>query len=86
MSTVTETRPTYTTEPPPQVDARRRILTNVALADTDAISDALLLLARENGRLADELRGDALPDNALYIARHSLADLRQRVEALGAGL
>ena len=69
MSTMTETRPTYTTEPPPQVDARRRILTNAALADADAATAALSALMGEVERLS------ALADSGdIAVLRVKLAD------------
>ena len=86
MSTMTETRPTYTTEPPPQVDARRRILTNAALADADAATAALSALMGEVERLSALADSGALGDGALAVVGYKLRDLRRTVDALGVGL
>ena len=86
MSTMTETRPTYTTEPPPQVDARRRILTNAALADADAATAALSALMGEVERLSALADSGALGDGALAVVGYKLRDWRRQVEALGVGL
>ena len=83
---MTETRPTYTTEPPPQVDARRRILTNAALADADAATAALSALMGEVERLSALADSGALGDGALAVVGYKLRDLRRTVDALGVGL
>jgi hypothetical protein len=83
---MTETRPTYTTEPARQVDARRRVLLYAALDDAGAAEAALLALVAEVARLRDLLALGTLDDDALYAVRRALGDLRLRAEALGVGL
>lgn len=83
---MTEPRPTYTTEPPAQVDARRRILTNAALADAAAATAALSALSGEVDRLRALAGSGALGDGALAVVGYKLRDLRRTVEALGVGL
>lgn len=86
---MSEPQPTYTAftaEPPPQVDARRRILTTAALADADAATAALSALMGEVDRLRALADSGALGDGALAVVGYKLRDLRRTVEALGVGL
>ena len=86
VNIMTETKPTYTTEPTPQVDARRRLLTYAALADADAAERGLLRLVAYIAALRDLLSSGSLDDAALAAVRRQLGDLRQCAEALGVGL
>jgi len=70
-------------EPAQQVDARRRQLTNLALADAGAAEAALLALVAHIAHLRDWLSGGMLDDDALSAVRRQLRDLRQCAEALG---
>lgn len=73
-------------EPAQQVDARRRQLTNLALADAGAAEAALLRLVAYIDGLRNQIGLGQLDDDALYAARRQLADLRSVAEALGVGL
>ena len=86
MNIMTETKPTYTTEPTPPVDARRRLLTYAALADADAAERGLLRLVAYIAAQRDLLSSGSLDDDAVYAVRRQLGDLRQCAEALGVGL
>ena len=86
VNIMTETKPTYTTEPTPQVDARRRLLTYAALADADAAERGLLRLVAYIAAQRDLLSSGSLDDDAVYAVRRQLGDLRQCAEALGVGL
>ena len=72
--------------PAQQVDARRRQLTNLALADAGAAEAALLRLVAYIDGLRNQIGLGQLDDDALYAARRQLADLRSVAEALGVGL
>ena len=86
VNIMTETKPTYTTEPTPQVDARRRLLTYAALADADAAERGLLRLVAYIAAQRDLLSSGSLDAAALAAVRRQLGDLRQCAEALGVGL
>ena len=86
MNIMTETKPTYTTEPTPQVAARRRLLTYAALADADAAERGLLRLVAYITERRNLLSLGSLDDDALAAVRRQLGDLRQCAEALGVGL
>ena len=86
MSTMTEIRPIYVTEPARQVDARRRILTNAALYDADAAEDGFKRLIAYITERRDLIGLGSLDDAALAAVRRQLGDLRQCAEALGVGL
>ena len=86
VSTMTEIRPVYTTEPARQVDARRRTLTYAALADAGAAEAGLLKLVAYIAGQRDLLALGILDDAALAAVRRQLGDLRQCAEALGVGL
>ena len=73
-------------EPAQQVDARRRQLTNLALADAGAAEAALLRLVAYIDGLRNQIGLGQLDDDALYAVRRQLGDLRQCAEALGGGL
>ena len=73
-------------EPARQVDARRRQLTNLALADAGAAEAALLRLVAYIDGLRNQIGLGQLDDDALYATRRQLADLRQVAEALGVGV
>ena len=86
VNIMTETKPTYTTEPTPQVAARRRLLTYAALADADAAERGLLRLVAYITERRNLLSLGSLDDDALAAVRRQLGDLRQCAEALGVGL
>lgn len=95
MNTMTEPRPIYTPRPrrdDPDANAAaiiedtRREMTNRALDDAGAAERGLLALVAEVSRLRDLVALGTLDDDDLAVARHSLRNLRRRVEALGVGL
>ena len=73
-------------EPAQQVDARRRQLTNLALADAGAAEAALLRLVAYIDGLRNQIGLGQLDDDALYAVRRQLGDYRQCAEALGVNL
>ena len=73
-------------EPAQQVDARRRQLTNLALADAGAAEAALLRLVAYIDGLRNQIGLGQLDDDALYAVRRQFGDYRQCAEALGVGL